>query len=145
MPKPVFVHSKASLESMLKAIRGIPDTDDVTARFFSPRERSLPCPRTRATAPSYDSLIAGRARKPSSSRFETSFQPLDRFDVSLAPGELALILRGGTRPGDHCGRVVHSFLPGPGLIHAIVMRKVPTSWVQGRGPERNVVHSLSHH
>src|SRR5438477_105405 len=49
--------------------------------------------------------------------------PLDRFDVSLAPGEPARILRVDRTPGDRCGWTLHSFVPGPGLIGAIVVEQ----------------------
>ena len=49
--------------------------------------------------------------------------PLDRFDVSLAPGEPARILRVDRTPGDRCGWTLHSFVPGPGLIGAVVVEQ----------------------
>src|SRR5438876_1039495 len=49
--------------------------------------------------------------------------PLDRFDVSFEPGEPARILRVDSTPGDRCGWTLYSFVPGPGLIGAIVAQK----------------------
>ena len=41
------------------------------------------------------------------------YHPLDRFDVLLAPGESAKILRVESMPGDHCGWRMESFSPAP--------------------------------
>jgi len=51
--------------------------------------------------------------------------PLDRFDVSLAPGEPAMILRVENTPGEHCGWRVESFSPAPGFVAAVVTESVP--------------------
>lgn len=48
--------------------------------------------------------------------------PLKRFDVSLAPGEPARILRVGGTPGDECGWRVREFAPAPGWVGAVVAR-----------------------
>jgi len=45
--------------------------------------------------------------------------PLDSFDVSMAPGEPARILRVGNTDGD-CGWRIGSFFPAPGFVAAIV-------------------------
>jgi 4'-phosphopantetheinyl transferase len=47
--------------------------------------------------------------------------PLDRFDVSLAPGEPARILRVENTPGDYCGWHMEGFSPAPGLVAAVVV------------------------
>lgn len=47
--------------------------------------------------------------------------PLDSFDVSLAPGEPARILRAGGMPGERCGWTLNGFVPGPGLVGAVVV------------------------
>lgn len=48
--------------------------------------------------------------------------PLKRFDVSLAPGEPARILRVDGTPGDECGWGVREFAPAPGWVGAVVTR-----------------------
>lgn len=48
--------------------------------------------------------------------------PLDRFDVSLAPGEPARLLRVGRMRGNRSGWALHAFAPGPGLVGAIAVR-----------------------
>jgi len=45
--------------------------------------------------------------------------PLDQFDVSLAPGEPARILRIGTAPGEEAGWRLDSLCPAPGLVAAV--------------------------
>lgn len=49
--------------------------------------------------------------------------PLDTFDVTLAPGEPARILRVGSSAGEHCGWKLHSFIPCPGFVGAVVVRE----------------------
>jgi 4'-phosphopantetheinyl transferase len=49
------------------------------------------------------------------------YHPLDRFDVSLAPGEPARILRVGNTPGACCGWHMESLSPAPGLVAAVVV------------------------
>jgi 4'-phosphopantetheinyl transferase len=48
--------------------------------------------------------------------------PLDAFDVSLAPGEPARMLRVGGIDGGRCGWDLHSFSPRPGFVGAVVVR-----------------------
>src|SRR2546425_829294 len=45
---------------------------------------------------------------------------LDRFDVSLAPSEPAMILRVDQTPGDSCSWRLESFSPAPGFVGAVV-------------------------
>src|SRR5436309_501955 len=47
--------------------------------------------------------------------------PLDRFDVSLAPGEPAEILRVEAMPGACCGWRMESLSPAPGFVAAVVI------------------------
>src|SRR6266853_231774 len=49
------------------------------------------------------------------------FHPLDRFDVSLAPGEPAQILRVADVPGDRCPWRLEAFAPVPGFVAAAVV------------------------
>ena len=48
-------------------------------------------------------------------------RPLDRFDVSLAPGEPAEILRVEAMPGACCGWRMESLSPAPGFVAAVVI------------------------
>jgi len=126
----------------VEAVRVVPDADAIAACMFSHGEnevyRSLePCDKplgffncwTRKEA-FIKALGDGLSH------------PLDRFDVSLAPGEPARILRVGGTAGDHCGWTLHSLRPGPGLIAAIVVQQVARESASPVGTERSVVHSL---
>jgi hypothetical protein len=59
---------------------------------------------------------------------------LDRFEVSLAPGEPARILRVGEIPGDVCGWALRELSLGPGLIGAVVAQDFEAESVGGAGP-----------
>jgi len=48
--------------------------------------------------------------------------PWDSFDVTLAPAEPARFLRIGNTSGEACGWALHSFVPGPGLVGAVVVQ-----------------------
>ncbi len=49
--------------------------------------------------------------------------PLDCFDVSLAPGEPARILRVKIAPGGDSGWCLGSFSPSPGFVAAVVTER----------------------
>ena len=49
------------------------------------------------------------------------YHPLDVFDVSLAPGEPARILRVDDTPGADCGWSLDSFSPVFGFVAAVVI------------------------
>jgi 4'-phosphopantetheinyl transferase len=49
--------------------------------------------------------------------------PLDRFDVSLTPGEPARLLRVEDTPGDDCGWSVDGFSPAPRYVGAIARQR----------------------
>jgi hypothetical protein len=51
------------------------------------------------------------------------YYPLDRFDVSLAPGEPAKILRVEKTPGEECGWCLSGFSPAPGFVAAVVTER----------------------
>ena len=129
----------------VETVRLIRDADDIAARFFSRREneayRALD-PRDKPVG-----FFNCWTRKEAFIKAlgDGLYHPLDRFDVSLAPGEPARILRVEHTPGDHCGWTLHSFLPGPGIVGAIVVRKFAHELASKVEPERIVVRSLSHY
>jgi 4'-phosphopantetheinyl transferase len=128
----------------VEAVRVIRDADDIAARFFSRRENEAYLaldPRDRPLG-----FLNCWTRKEAFIKAlgDGLYHPLDRFDVSLAPGEPARILRVASTPGAHCGWTLHSFLPGPGLIGAAVVRKFAHGLVSKAGAERIVVRSLPH-
>ncbi|HET7024673.1 MAG TPA: 4'-phosphopantetheinyl transferase superfamily protein [Gemmatimonadales bacterium] len=62
-------------------------------------------------------------------------QPLDTFDVSLAPGAPARLLRVAGTGGEDAGWALHAFAPGPHLVGAVAFATA--------GVERVVVHPLT--
>jgi len=105
----------------IEAIRAIDGADDIPARCFSPREnaayRALD-PRDRPLG-----FVNCWTRKEAFLKAlgDGLSYPLDRFDVSLAPGEPARILRVDNTPGDRCGWRMESFSPAPGFVAAAVV------------------------
>ena len=108
----------------VESVRMIPDADDIAERFFSPRENEAYLALDPSDRPL--GFFNCWTRKEA---FVKAFgdglcHPLNRFDVSLAPGEPAKILRVEDMPGDQCGWALHDFFPGPGLIGAIVVQEI---------------------
>jgi 4'-phosphopantetheinyl transferase len=104
----------------VEAVRPFPDADEIAARFFSRRENYA-----------YRALDSGDrplgffncwTRKEAFIKaLGDGFHcPLDSFDVSLAPGEPAKILRVGVTPGNDCGWSLEGFSPAPGIVVAVV-------------------------
>jgi 4'-phosphopantetheinyl transferase len=126
----------------IESVRVIRDTEDIAARFFSRRENEAYLalePRDRPLG-----FLNCWTRKEAFIKAlgDGLCHPLDRFDVSL--GDSAKILRVESTPGDQCGWTLHSFLPGPGLIGAIVVRKFAHELASNVGPQRIAVRSLPH-
>ena len=109
----------------VEAVREMRDADDIAARFFSRREneayRALD-PRDRPQG-----FFNCWTRKEAFIKAigDGLYHPLDRFDVSLAPGEPAKILRVEGKPGGDCGWCLDSFSPAPGFVAAVVTESVP--------------------
>ena len=107
----------------VEAIRPLREADDIAARFFSPRENVA----YRALAPGERSegFFNCWTRKEAFIKAlgEGLSFPLDRFDVSLAPGEPAKILHVAGTDGDECGWTMESFSPAPGFVAAVVVEK----------------------
>lgn len=102
-------------------VRELRDADDIAARFFSRRENEAYLalgPRDRPLG-----FFNCWTRKEAFIKAlgEGLSHPLDRFDVSLAPGEPAKILRVGDAPGHDCGWRMESFSPAPGIAAAVVL------------------------
>jgi 4'-phosphopantetheinyl transferase len=104
----------------VEAIHEFPDADHVAARFFSPREyegyRALD-PHDRPLA-----FFNCWTRKEAFVKAIGAgvFHPLDSFDVTLAPGEPARILRVENTPGEECGWRLERFSPAAGFVAAVV-------------------------
>jgi 4'-phosphopantetheinyl transferase len=103
----------------IEAIRLVREADDIAARFFSPREnesyRSLAAPDKPL------GFFSCWTRKEAFVKAlgEGLRVPLDQFDVSLAPGEPAQLLRVERMLGDVRGWRLDSFSPLPGFIAAV--------------------------
>jgi 4'-phosphopantetheinyl transferase len=109
----------------VEAVRELEDADDLAARFFSPAERAA----YRALDPR-DRPLGFHSCWTRKEAFVKALggglgQPLDRFDVSLAPGEPARILRVDATPGDRCGWRLEALSPGPGFVAAVVVEAPP--------------------
>jgi 4'-phosphopantetheinyl transferase len=107
----------------VEEVRVIPDADTIVAQMFSPREKAdyfALSPRDRALG-----FFQCWTRKEAFIKAlgDGLYHPLDRFDVSLAPGDPARILRVEGTPAGDCPWTLHSFSPGAGLIGALVMQK----------------------
>ena len=103
----------------LEAVRVISDADDIAARYFSPRENT-----TYRTLNPRDRPLGFFNCWTRKEAFLKALGgglsiPLDRFDVTLAPGEPAKVLRVENTPGDSSGWRLDSFCPAAGYVAAI--------------------------
>src|SRR5882724_291489 len=128
----------------VEAVRVIRDAYDIAARFFSRRENEAYLALDPRDKPLGFFNCWTRKEAFIKALGDGLYHPLNCFDVSLAPGEPARIIRVESTPGDHCGWTLHGFLPGPGLIGAIVVRKFAHESASMAGSERIVVRSLPH-
>ena len=108
----------------VEAVRALPDADDLAARCFSRREYAT----YRALEPGDRALgfFQCWTRKEAFVKALGAglYHPLDRFDVSLAPGEPARILRVEDVPGDRCRWRLEGFSPVPGFVAAVVTERL---------------------
>ena len=125
--KDVAVYALSSRREVgvdVEAVRTLPDADDVAARWFSPREYAT----YRALEPGDRALgfFQCWTRKEAFIKAlgDGLFHPLDRFDVSLTPGEPAQILRVADVPGDRCRWRLEGFSPVPGFVAAVVTERL---------------------
>jgi 4'-phosphopantetheinyl transferase len=107
----------------VEAVRALRDGDALAARVFSPREYEA----YRALAPVDRPLgfFNGWTRKEAFIKAlgEGLSLALDCFDVSLAPGEEATLLRVDRTHGDACGWQLYSFVPLSGYVGAVVLER----------------------
>jgi len=104
----------------VETVRVMLDADDVAACFFSVRENE-----TYRRLDAHDKPLGffncwTRKEAFIKAIGDGLYYSLDHFDVSLAPGEPAKILRIGDTCGDECGWTLHGFVPAPGLVAAVV-------------------------
>jgi 4'-phosphopantetheinyl transferase len=105
----------------VEGVRTPPDADGIAARFFSPRESGVYHALDSRDKPLGFFNCWTRKEAFIKAVGEGLSYPLDAFDVSLAPGEPAAILRVGDVPGDRCGWRLTSFSPAPGFVSAVVV------------------------
>ncbi len=107
----------------IEAIRVIGDADAIAARLFARRENEA----YQALDPRDKPLgfLNCWTRKEAFIKAlgDGLSHPLDRFDVSLAPGEPAKILRVENTQGDDSGWSLDSFFPAPGYVAAIASQR----------------------
>jgi 4'-phosphopantetheinyl transferase len=106
----------------VEEVRPLPDADDVAARFFSARENQAYLALERAERALGFFNCWTRKEALIKALGDGLYHPLDAFDVSLAPGAPARLLRLGDMPGEDCGWTLHSFSPAPGFVGAFAVR-----------------------
>ena len=104
----------------IEVVRPIPDADDIAARFFSRRENEAYFALDPSDKPLGFFYCWTRKEAFIKAIGDGLYYPLDSFDVSLAPGEPAKILRIKDMPEIECGWCLNSFSPLPGLVAAVV-------------------------
>jgi 4'-phosphopantetheinyl transferase len=107
----------------VEAVRELPDADEIAARFFSRRENDAYLAIHSRDRPLGFFNCWTRKEAFIKALGDGLHYPLDRFDVSLAPGEPARIICVGDTPGDTCGWCLESFFGGPGLVAAVVVER----------------------
>lgn len=103
----------------VEAIRDLPDADAIAGRFFSRREQAAY--KALHTRHRLLGFFQCWTRKEAFIKAlgEGLSHPLDSFDVSLAPGEPAELLRVEPAPGDRRAWRLESFSPAPGYVAAV--------------------------
>jgi len=114
-------HGPALQRLDVEAVGPIRDADDIAARFFSQRENRAYRALERRDRPLGFFQCWTRKEAFIKALGDGLSYPLDRFDVSLTPGEPARILRVEDTPGDRCGWRMDSWSPAPGFVAAVVI------------------------
>ena len=105
----------------VEAVRELPDADEIAARCFSLREYEAYLALSERDRPLGFFNCWTRKEAFIKAIGDGLTQSLERFEVSLAPGEPAMILRVGGRAGEQCGWRLQGFAPAPGFVAAIVI------------------------
>jgi 4'-phosphopantetheinyl transferase len=105
----------------VEALRAVPNAADIAARFFSRRENEAFLALRPRDRPRGFFNCWTRKEAFVKALGDGLCHPLDRFDVSLTPGEPAKILRVDDTTGDDCGWRVESFSPASGFAMAVVV------------------------
>jgi 4'-phosphopantetheinyl transferase len=109
----------------LEHVRPMPDAEDIGARFFSPHEHEILCalPPGQRLGAFFDCWTRKEAYIKATG--DGLARPLDEFDVSLAPGEPARLLRVAEDPAEVDRWSLQALSPDAGYAAALV--------VEGRG------------
>jgi 4'-phosphopantetheinyl transferase len=106
----------------VEAVRELPDADQIAARFFSGHEREAYRALDVRDRPLGFFNCWTRKEAFIKALGDGLHYPLERFDVSLVPGQPARILRVGTVPGKRSGWILHDLTLAPGFAAAVVVR-----------------------
>jgi 4'-phosphopantetheinyl transferase len=104
----------------IEVVRSIPDADEIAAQCFSRRENEAYHALDSSDKPLGFLCCWTRKEAFVKAIGDGLYHSLDSFDVSLAPGEPAKILRVKDMPGSECGWCLNSFSPLPGFVAAVV-------------------------
>ena len=126
----------------VEEVRVLPDADAIAAQMFSPRESAAYFALSPRHRPLGFFHCWTRKEAFVKALGDGLYYPLDRFDVSLAPGEPARILRVESTAGDDCPWTLHTFSPGAGLAGAVVVQKRAQESMATAAPESLVVRWL---
>ena len=106
----------------VEQVRVMPDADAIVEQMFSLRENAAYFALSPYDRPLGFFQCWTRKEAFIKALGDGLYYPLDRFDVSLAPGEPARILRVESTAAGDCPWTLHSFSPGAGLIGALVIQ-----------------------
>ena len=125
----------------VEAVRVLQDADDIAARFFSRHEYEAYLaldPRARPLG-----FFNCWTRKEAFIKAigEGLSHPLDRFDVTLAPGEPPRIVRVDGMPGERSGWTLRAFLPAPGFVAAVVVSECESGPTAGEERQWNLARA----
>lgn len=106
----------------LEYIRPMPDLEQISARFFSARENAAL--RVIPENQRLEAFFNCWTRKEAYIKAvgDGLSRPLDQFDVSLAPGEPARLLRVEGVPGEATRWSLDAFVPDAGYVAAVVVQ-----------------------
>ena len=107
----------------VEAVHVLNDADSIAARFFSRRENEAYLTLDPSDRPLGFFNCWTRKEAFIKAIGDGLYHPLDRFDVSLSPGERAELLRVGDTPGNGCGWKLYSFPVFTGFVGAVVVQE----------------------
>lgn len=116
----------------IEAVRDIPDAEAITGRLASPAERRAW--RSLAARDRRRGFFNWWTRKEAfvKARGGGLSMPLNAFDVSLAPGVPARLLRVADAAAGERGWMLDEFVPGPGLVGAFAVRSMEAEQIDAR-------------